>query len=83
MPIDKIQQEEMNKRFDEKFPGVSCECGDRDIFDFEPVKSFLQSEINLAVANKEKEMLNNMMIILGKLEQTKTYVRNTTSGTKR
>lgn len=57
MPIDKIQQEEMNKRFDEKFPGVSCECGDRDIFDFEPVKSFLQSEINLAVANREKEIV--------------------------
>lgn len=46
---------------------------DSDREQVKPYLAFLQSEISLAVAQREKEMLENMMVILGKLEQTKTY----------
>lgn len=52
------QQEEMSKRFDEKFGESFCneheirpckECGN--------IKSFIQSEIDLAIANRDKEIV--------------------------
>lgn len=57
------QKEEMEKRFDERFPRGNDEsiyrfCRlDFPEGDFRSIKSFIQSEINLAIENRDKEIV--------------------------
>lgn len=53
------QHEEMLKRFDEKYPSQKGVSGGIYItmYDTNEMKDFIESEIDLAVANKEKEIV--------------------------
>lgn len=52
------QQEEMLKRFDDIYLKIHKHEGDvEDILGYSDIKSFLQSEVNLALANRDKEIV--------------------------